>query len=186
MRVVSWNINSVRARLSRLLAFLRFHNPDVMCLQETKVSDHGGFPTQQFTAAGYRVVLHGQRNHNGVAILVHDPNLQCDIWAFAAVSRNNVIVNPTKSIYIPTDVQKGFPDDPIPNEARVISACIGKQRLVNVYVVNGEDRHSEQFQLKQRWMATLGKWIQSLPETPPLLVVGDFNVAPDDRDVWDP
>lgn len=176
----------MRARLSRLLALLRRHEPDVVCLQETKVPDNGGFPVTQLGAAGYRAVLHGQRNYNGVAILVHDPARQCDLWSFDANSPSREVVGVASGPGVPTEVLRGFLGDPVPDEARVVSACVGKLRLVNVYVVNGVERDSDQFELKRRWMAALGKWLQSLPETPPLLVVGDFNVAPDDRDVWDP
>ncbi len=186
MRVISWNVNSVRARLPRLLALLRRHEPDVVCLQETKVPDDGGFPFTQLGAAGYRAILHGQRNYNGVAILVHDPARRCDLWAFDADSPSREVVSVASGPGVPTEVHRGFPGDPVPDEARVVSACVGKLRLVNVYVVNGVERDSDQFELKRRWMAALEKWLQSLPETPPLLVVGDFNVAPDDRDVWDP
>ena len=185
MRVISWNINSVRARLPRLLEILRRYEPDVVCLQETKVSNDGGFPVMQLRAAGYREVLHGQPNYNGMAFLVRDPTLKCDLWAFDADSSREVVA--TKNILsAPTEVRRGFLDDPVPDEARVLSACVGKIRIVNIYVINGQAKESDQFELKGRWMAALGEWLQRLPETPPLLVVGDFNVAPDDRDVWDP
>lgn len=185
MRVISWNVNSVRARLPRLLLLLRRHEPDVVCLQETKVPD-GSFPIMQLNAAGYRAIMHGQRNYNGVTILIHDPSRKCDLWTFDNDSQSTKLDLNTREFYIPTDVKRGFPDDPSPVETRVVSACVGNFRLVNVYVVNGEARNSDKFELKGRWMAALGKWLKSLPETPPLLVVGDFNVAPDDRDVWDP
>ncbi len=183
MRVISWNINSVRARLPRLLALLYRHKPDVVCLQETKVPD-SYFPAMQLGAAGYHAVLHGQSSYNGVAILVRGLTKQRNILAFTGDLSSEAV--DMSSVPVLTEVFRGFPDDPVPNEARVISACVGGLRLVNIYVVNGEDRKSDKFELKQRWMAALGKWLQDLPPTPPLIVVGDFNVAPDDRDVWDP
>jgi exodeoxyribonuclease III len=181
MRVISWNINSVRAHLPRLLEVLRRHEPDVLCLQETKVEDDG-FPIMQLEAAGYHAILHGQLSHNGVAILVHDPVRKRDLRSFNENPRKVVGVRGPE----PTEIMRGFPGDPVPREARVISACVGKLHLVNVYVVNGQSRDSDQFMLKKRWMEALGKWLHSLPKSQPLLVVGDFNVAPDDRDVWDP
>lgn len=184
MRVISWNINSVRAHLPQLLALLRRHKPDVVCLQETKVTDDG-FPVMQLDAAGYRAILHGQRSYNGVAILVHDPARRSGLRAFAD-SPSHEVMDVTSRLGVPTEVRWDLPGNPVPGEARVISACVGKLRLVNVYVVNGKEKDSDQFELKRHWMATLGRWLQSLPETPPLLVVGDFNIAPDDRDVWDP
>jgi len=184
MRIISWNINSVRARLPRLIALLRRHEPDIVCLQETKSPDES-FPIMQLGAAGYRVILHGQPNYNGVAFLIHDPTRRSNLWAFTD-SPPCEVVSVARGLGVPTDVRQGFPGDPAPYEARVVSACVGKLRLVNVYVVNGKHRDSDQFKLKQRWMTALGKWLQSLPKIPPLLVVGDFNVAPDDRDVWDP
>lgn len=185
MRVISWNINSVRARLPQLLALLRRHEPDMVCLQETKVPDHGGFPVMQLGAAGYRAVPHGQSSHNGVAILIRDPASQGGLSAFID-SHSREVVDVASGPGMPMEVRRGFSNDPVPDEARVISACVGKLRLVNIYVVNGKEKDSHQFELKQRWMSALGKWLQSLPGTPPLLVVGDFNIAPDDRDVWDP
>ncbi|MFH2112030.1 MAG: exodeoxyribonuclease III [Candidatus Bathyarchaeota archaeon] len=185
MRVISWNINSVRARLPRLLTVLRRHKPDVVCIQETKASN-GGFPVMQLSAAGYNIVLHGQPSYNGVAILVRDHTRRCNLWAFDADDPHREVIGVASGPGLPTDVQRGFPGDPVPNEARVVSTCVGKLRLVNVYVVNGKARESDQFKLKQYWMAAMGKWLQSLSKTPSLLVVGDFNVAPDDRDVWDP
>ena len=178
MRVISWNINSVRARLPRLLTLLDRHKPDVVCLQETKVEDIGGFPIMQLDAAGYRSLLHGQQSYNGVAILVHDPSRKGGLCSFGGACEKG------SAKFLPTDVRRGFPGDPIPNEARVISAMIGKLRIVNVYIVNGASEESEQFKLKERWMAALGKWLHSLPS--PVMVIGDFNVVPDERDVWDP
>lgn len=183
MRVVSWNVNSVRARLPRLLALLRRHDPDVVCLQETKVSDDD-FPAMEVESAGYRTVLHGQQSYNGVAILVDDPSRRSNLTAFGADEDD--AGTGEQGLDGPEDVRRGFPGNPVPEEARVVSARVGGLRLVNVYVVNGAPVDSDRFAIKRRWMAALGEWQRSLPRKPPLLVVGDFNVAPDDRDVWDP
>lgn len=185
MRVISWNVNSVRARLPRLLAFLRRHEPDVVCLQETKVSDDD-FPTVEVESAGYRTLLYGQQSYNGVAILIHDPARRSNLMAFGADAASDKDTSGEPGLDEPRDVRRGFPSDPVPEETRVVSACVGGYRLVNVYVVNGAPRDSDDFDIKRRWMAALGEWQQSLPAEPPLLMVGDFNVAPDDRDVWDP
>jgi exodeoxyribonuclease III len=177
MRVISWNINSVRARTHRLVELLKRHKPDVLCLQETKVSDKDGFPIMQVGSVGYRAFLHGQGGHNGVAILVRDPARKRDLSSFNSDSCPAVNGAQVK------DVLRGFPGDPAPQEARVISACVGGMRIVNLYVVNGQSMDSRQFALKERWMDSLGKWVRGL--SPPLMVIGDFNVCPDDRDVWD-
>lgn len=184
MRVISWNINSVRARLPRLLDVLRRHQPDVLCLQETKTSN-GSFPSMAVEALGYRLILHGQPKYNGVAILVRDASGRSNLTAFAESLRPRA-TNAESGPGIPTDVMRGFAGNPLPQEARVMSACIDGLRIVNAYVVNGTEIDSDIFKLKGQWMATFGNWLRCLPEEPPLLVVGDFNVAPDDRDVWDP
>ncbi len=182
MRIISWNINSVRARLPRLLALLKRHKPDVLCLQETKVTNQD-FPEAQLSTAGYYSILYGQTSYNGVAILIRGQAKQRNLMTF-----------PKNKLYVMTkvrnnlkfsEISRGFPKDPIPDEARVISACVGGLRLINAYVINGEDRTSDKFLLKSRWMEAFGTWLQNLPQTPPLLVVGDFNIAPDDYDVWD-
>jgi exodeoxyribonuclease-3 len=184
MRIISWNINSVRARLPRLLGLLQRHEPDVVCLQEIKVHHDNCFPVDELDATGYRSIVYGQHNFNGVAILVRDPSRKYALNSWSANSFKPQ--SELKPLYVLTDIKNGFPNDPVKNEARVLSICVGDLRIVNVYVINGEGRESNQFKDKQRWMAALGNWLHSLPVTPPLLVVGDFNVAPDDRDVWDP
>jgi len=185
MRIVSWNINSVRPRLPRLLSLLHRHNPDVVCLQETKVEDNS-FPIMQLNSVGYRAITYGQKNYNGVSLLIKDSSVLSNLLVFDTNSHINNSKDDIKEILKPTQVKRGFPGNPIPSETRVISACIGNFRLVNVYVVNGQERKSSKFKLKERWMKALGNWLKSLPQQPPLLIVGDFNVAPDERDVWDP
>lgn len=140
----------------------------------------------QLGAAGYRAILHGQRSHNGVAILIRDLSRQHNLLSFSSGFSPEKLVSDANGFLVLKEIARGFPGDPIPEEARVLSVHLGKLRIINVYVVNGEDRNNDQFRIKQRWMEALGRWLRSLPELPPLLVVGDFNVAPDDRDVWDP
>lgn len=182
MRIISWNINSVRARTSRLLALLKRHNPDILCLQETKVTDQK-FPEAQLSTAGYHPILYGQTSYNGVAMLVRGKSKQYNLMNTSEkITAAPSGVNNLKF----SEVIRGFPKDPVPKEARVISACIGGLRLVNVYVINGEDKASDKFQLKKHWMGAFGDWLQNLPDSSPLLVMGDFNVAPGDYDVWDP
>jgi exodeoxyribonuclease III len=159
VKLVTWNVNSIRQRLPRVLGMLERHRPDVVCLQETKVEDVV-FPTLELSGAGYQAVAFGQRAYNGVAILARDE---------------------------PTDVIRGFSGDPVPQQARVLSAQVGRLRVVSVYAVNGKAVGDPAYETKLAWFDALQTWIDgSLDPDQPLLVVGDFNVAPDDRDVWDP
>ncbi len=159
MKVITWNVNSVRQRLPRLIALLGRHEPDVVCLQETKVTDET-FPLLEVTAAGYQCLSYGQRAYNGVAILAREPL---------------------------SDVGLGFRGDPVPEEARVVSATVGGLRVVDVYVVNGKTTADPAYQVKLRWLDALADWIGATADlTQPFLVTGDFNVAPTDLDVYDP
>jgi len=159
MRIVTWNINSVRARLERLLALLGRHNPDLVCLQETKAVDEA-FPRQPIEDAGYRVQTLGQKTYNGVALLSLQPL---------------------------DDVERGFDNDPAPGEARVISGEMDGLRVINLYVVNGQALETDKYRLKLRWLDAMADWIgQRHDPGSPLLLVGDFNIAPDDRDVYAP
>jgi exodeoxyribonuclease-3 len=158
VKLISWNLNSIRQRLPRLLALLTRHEPDVVCLQETKQLDES-FPAIQLEAAGYRSASYGQRAYNGVAILARDPI---------------------------TDVVQGFPGDPLPDEARVISGTVRGVRVVNVYAVNGKAVGHPAYELKLRWFDALAPWVGEQAGRGSLLVAGDFNVAPRDLDVHDP
>jgi exodeoxyribonuclease-3 len=158
MKLITWNVNSVRQRLARLLAALERHEPDIVCLQETKVED-ADFPTMDVSAAGYEIATLGQRAYNGVAIL----------------SRVGL-----------TDVRNGFDGDPAPEQSRVISATAGELRVTSVYVINGKVVGDPAYELKLRWLKALRGWLASLDPDDPLVIAGDFNIAPDDRDVWDP
>ncbi|MEP6757967.1 MAG: exodeoxyribonuclease III [Actinomycetota bacterium] len=158
MKLITWNVNSIRQRLPRFLALLERHEPDVVCLQETKVED-GVFPTMEIAAAGYECATFGQRAYNGVAI----------------VSRVGL-----------ADVRTGFDGDPLPEQSRVISARTGDIQTVCVYVVNGKAVLDPAYALKLAWLDALGTWLQATCDpAAPLVVAGDFNVALDDRDVWD-
>lgn len=159
MKLITWNVNSLRTRLERVLALLEQQQPDVLCLQETKVTDDA-FPHEAFAPLGYRAEAFGQRTYNGVALLSRHP-LQA--------------------------VQRGFPGDPLPTEARVIAAEVEGVRVINVYVVNGQAIDSEKYPRKLAWLDALLAWVRDQYDpAQPLLLAGDFNIAPDDRDVHDP
>jgi exodeoxyribonuclease-3 len=159
MRIVSWNVNSVHRRLPRVLAMLARHRPDVVCLQEIR-TDRSGFPTAELTGQGYQCAVHGQPGRNGVAIL---------------------------SRQAPADVLPGFRGDPVPEQARVLRANAGGLTIVNSYVVNGRAVGTPEYTLKLAWLDAYTTWLTTtFRPGEPLLLVGDFNIAPDDRDVHDP
>jgi exodeoxyribonuclease-3 len=159
VHLVTWNVNSLRPRLPRVLALLEREQPDLICLQETKTLDDE-FPTEQLAEAGYAATSHGQRPYNGVAIL----------------SRS-----------VPDQVTRGFPGDPTPDDARVLVTRFGALTVINVYVINGRDRTDPAYELKLDWLTALCAWIAgSFDPADDLILVGDFNIAPDDRDVHDP
>jgi exodeoxyribonuclease-3 len=158
MKITSWNVNSVRARLARVLTWLDANKPDVLCLQETKVEDVK-FPRAELESRGYRVELYGQKTYNGVAF----------------VSKEEA-----------KDVVKGLPDDGELGHRRVLAATFGGVRVVNVYVPNGEATDSPKFPFKLDWLGKLRAFIEREAVKGPLLVCGDFNIAPEDRDVHDP
>ena len=159
MRVVTWNVNSIRMRSARATGLIERHMPDVLCLQELKAGPDA-FPTGPFDELGYRATVHAQPERNGVALLSRTPL---------------------------TDVVRGFPGDPVPEQARVLSGTLEGLRIVGVYVVNGKAVGTPEFELKLRWLDALIDWLRSEHHPrDPLLVLGDFNIAPDDRDVHDP
>ena len=159
MKIATWNVNSIRIRLPRLLAWLERQKPDVVCLQETKVVDED-FPLAEITAAGYRALINGQKTYNGVAIL---------------------------SLAQATDVVKDMPGDEPESNRRVIAATIEGIRIINVYAPNGGSVGSDKYQYKLDWYRRLRAMLDgSLDPAAGVLVCGDFNVAPEDRDVWDP
>ena len=165
MKIATWNINSVRAREARLVAWLAKHGPDVVCLQETKTED-AGFPEAALRAAGYDVVLFGQKSYNGVAIAAKRP---------LALE----------------DVTRGFGGDdadaPYSTDARVIAATVGGIRVIDVYVPNGEDLGTDKYAYKLAWYGRLRRYLdRTATAATPLVLCGDFNVTRDDQDVWSP
>jgi exodeoxyribonuclease-3 len=163
VKLATWNINSVRAREARLVAWLAKASPDVVCLQETKTEDPG-FPTEALAQAGYDVVLYGQKSYNGVAIASKLPM---------------------------TDVTRGFGDELSGSEklqeARVIAATIGGIRVIDVYVPNGQELGSEKYVYKLAWYQRLRRYLdKTATADTPLVLCGDFNVTSDDLDVGSP
>jgi exodeoxyribonuclease-3 len=158
MKLATWNVNSVKVRLPQLLAWLAAAQPDVLCLQELK-TEAAAFPLAALEDAGYACAVNGQKTYNGVAILART--------ALADVT---------------TDIP-GFADE----QRRVIAATAQDLRVVCVYCPNGQAVDSEKYVYKLRWFAALRDYLQAeLASHPRLAVAGDFNVAPEDRDVHDP
>jgi exodeoxyribonuclease-3 len=167
MRIATWNVNSVRTRLDQVVAWLQQERPEVLCLQETKVTDEL-FPREAFEALGYQVVISGQKAYNGVALL---------------------------SLLPLDDVQVGFeallPGDPeapgLSEQKRVISALVDGVRVLNLYVPNGSSLSSEKYAYKLEWLACLKRYLAVQEDQgDPLCMVGDFNIGPEDRDLPDP
>jgi len=159
MKIASWNVNSLNVRLPHLEAWLKTFAPDVVGIQETKLEDHK-FPDSVLAGLGYRSVFAGQKTYNGVAILARERSIG--------------------------DVQVGIPgfDD---EQKRVIAATVDGVRIVNLYVVNGQDVGTEKYDYKLRWLDAVHGWLaEELKAHPQLVVLGDFNIAPDERDVHDP
>ena len=158
MKITTWNVNSLKVRLPHVLDWLAANEPDVLCLQETKLTDEN-FPADEILAAGYQVVFSGQKTYNGVAI----------------ISRH-------EASDIITDVP-GL-DDP---QRRILGATINGVRVLNLYVVNGQEVGSEKFEHKLHWLEKVTDYIaEQLRSHERLVTVGDFNIAPEDRDVYDP
>ncbi|WP_080807362.1 exodeoxyribonuclease III [Halomicronema hongdechloris] len=165
MQVATWNINSIRTRLPHVTQWLQDHVVDVLCLQETKVID-GDFPLQAFEDIGYQAHVYGQKAYNGVAMISRVP-LQRVRKGFAAILAADRVGD--------LDAQK-----------RVISAVIGDICIVNLYVPNGASVGSQKYDYKLRWLHCLRDYLQQLlAEYPNLNVCGDFNVALEDRDIYD-
>jgi exodeoxyribonuclease-3 len=159
MRIVTWNVNSIRTRLPRLLGVLARHQPDVVCLQELKVVDEN-FPTLDVKQAGYHSTIVGQKTYNGVAILSKE-----------------------KPDNIATSMADGT-DDP---QARFVAADVSGVRVISVYVPNGGSVGSDKWDYKLEWLARLSSYLEAHGDpAKPLAVCGDFNIAPDDHDVNNP
>ncbi len=159
MKIATWNVNSITARLPLVLQWLEAAQPDVLCLQEIKIID-AKFPHEPFVQLGYSVETFGQPTYNGVAIVSRFP---CQ------------------------DVQRGFPDDDITAQSRLIAATVKDVRIVNIYLPNGQAVGSEKYAFKLDWMKRLRNFLDTNCEPDAqVLLCGDFNVAPEDRDVHDP
>ena len=158
MKIVTWNVNSLKVRLPHVLSWLAEHQPDVLCLQETKTEDEK-FPLSEIQQAGYQVQFSGQKTYNGVAILSKQPA---------------------------TDIQMcipGYADE----QKRVIAATIDGVRIVCVYIPNGQSLDSDKYQYKLSWLKALQTWLTNeLQQHQKLALLGDYNIAPEDRDVHDP
>ena len=158
MKIATWNVNSLRVRLAHVLDWLQSHEPDILALQETKSVDKD-FPQEALVEAGYQVVYSGQKTYNGVAIISRLPA---------------------------TEVVTDLPglDDP---QRRVLGATIGDLRVLDLYVPNGQAVGSEKYAYKLNWLDRLVDYLQQqLAAYPHVVVLGDFNIAPEDRDVHDP
>lgn len=158
MKVATWNVNSLRVRLPHVLNWLSTNQPEVLCLQETKLEDNQ-FPLDALQQVGYQATFSGQKTYNGVAIL-------------SRVAASEVVFN------LPNfnDAQK-----------RMIAATIEGIRTVCIYVPNGQNPGSDKYQYKLAWLAALREWIMNeLVRHPKLVLLGDYNIAPEDRDVYDP
>ena len=161
MRLVTWNVNSLKMRLPRVLEFIEEHAPDVLCLQETK-SEAAAFPHDELAAAGYRAADHSGGRWAGVAVLAREP------LALA-------------------DPARGLPGEPAQDECRWVEATVGGVRVVSTYVPNGRVVDSEWYAQKLDFLAAAAERVRALRATGvPLVVAGDVNVAPEDVDVYDP
>lgn len=159
MLIATWNVNSIRVRHDRLMAFLRRHAPDVVCLQELKVEE-ANYPREALEAAGYASAVLGQKTYNGVAILSRRPM---------------------------ADVRAGLDDGVEDPQARLVSAVVAGVRVVSVYVPNGGEVGSDKWAYKLAWLARLRGWLERHAKaSEPLALCGDFNVAPEAIDVYDP
>ena len=158
MRLATWNVNSLKVRLPHVLDWLTANPVDVLCLQETKQPD-SDFPQAALQADGYHSIFSGQKTYNGVAILSRAPA---------------------------GEVQMGIPNF-ADDQKRVVAATFGDIRVVCVYVPNGQSVDSDKYQYKLKWLTELHDWLkQELARYPKLVLLGDYNIAPEDRDVYDP
>ncbi|MDV6341329.1 exodeoxyribonuclease III [Nitrosomonas sp. Is24] len=158
MKLATWNVNSLKVRLPQVIDWLQTNQPDMLCLQETKLTDEN-FPAAEIAAVGYESVFTGQKTYNGVAIL-----------------------SKQKGSEIITAIP-GFEDE----QKRVVAVTYGDMRVISAYVPNGDTVESEKYQYKLRWLPALTGWLQQeLKNYKKLAILGDFNIAPEDRDVYDP
>lgn len=159
MKIATWNVNSLNVRLPQVLQWLMQHQPDVLVLQELKMEQEK-FPAAALNMMGWNAVWLGQKTYNGVAI----------------ISRSSL-----------QDVQTGLPQMPDDVQQRVIAATINGVRVINVYCVNGEALDSPKFEYKRKWFAALTQYVRDeMQRYSDLVLLGDFNIAPTDDDVYDP
>ena len=160
MKIASFNINGIKARLPRLLEWLEETQPDVACLQEIKTQDEG-FPAAEFEKIGYQAIWHGQKGFNGVAILARGE--------------------------APAETQRGLAGEPEDEHSRYIEAEVRGVRIAGIYLPNGNPQPGPKFDYKLRWMERLRKRMMELKALEiPAIVTGDFNVIPTDADIWNP
>ncbi|MFN9479770.1 MAG: exodeoxyribonuclease III [Betaproteobacteria bacterium] len=160
--LATWNVNSLKVRLPHLLDWLGAHRPTIVCLQETKLTDDK-FPVADLEAAGYRSVYAGQKTYNGVAVLLH-----------------------ADSVTAPTEVQINLPNF-ADEQKRLLAVTDGDLRVVCGYFPNGQAVGSEKYEYKLRWLESLTDWLRGeLTRHPKLALAGDYNIAPEPRDVHDP
>lgn len=158
MLIASFNINGIRARLPRLIEWLEERRPTVACLQEIKCQDEG-FPAEEFEKIGYKAIWHGQKGFNGVAILADG--------------------------IAPVEVQRGLPGNPEDEQARYLEADVGGIRICNLYLPNGNPQPGPKFEYKLAWMKRLRDRMAAIRGTElPAVVLGDFNVIPEDKDTF--
>ena len=158
MKIASWNVNSLKVRLPHLLDWLAEQQPDALCLQELKLEDHN-FPRAEIEAAGYQVAFFGQKTYNGVALLARE--------AISDVTLGN----------------PHFPDE----QKRLIAGTVGDTRVICAYMPNGQAVGSDKYEYKLRWLDALATWVaEEIATHPRLALCGDYNIAPDDRDVHNP
>jgi exodeoxyribonuclease-3 len=158
VKIATWNVNSLKVRLPHVLEWLKTNEPDVLCLQETKLTDEN-FPIEPIRSAGYDALYSGQKTYNGVSILSRHPFSER------------------------VDGIPGFEDE----QKRVLSATVNGIRVVCAYVPNGESLDSAKFPYKLKWLDAFSNWLkEELVQYSHLAVLGDYNIAPEDRDVHDP
>ena len=159
MKIATWNVNSIRARMDRLCAWCTAQSPDVLCLQETKVEDDA-FPLLEVQALGYHAIVHGQKTYNGVAVLTRQPA---------------------------QEVARGFGDGVEDTHARFLVVRVGDVQVGSVYVPNGQAVGTDKFAYKLKWLARWRSGLASHARpTDPMVFCGDMNVAPEDLDLYDP
>jgi exodeoxyribonuclease III len=158
VKLATWNVNSLKVRLPHVVDWLTSIQPDVLCLQETKLEDKN-FPLSDIEALGYRAVISGQKTYNGVAL----------------ISKTDAI-----------DVVNAIPDFEDPQK-RILAATIDGVRVICAYMPNGQSLDSDKYQYKLKWLAALHDWLtDEIKRHPKLALLGDYNIAPEDRDVHDP